>query len=278
MRLGAHLYKPFGNAEEWAAVVKGYGYSAAYCPIGPDADDATVAAYADAAARHDIIIAEVGAWSNPISPDPTEAAAALDKCQQGLALADRIGARCCVNIAGARGQKWDGPHPDNLSPATFDLIVQSVREIIDTVQPTRSFYTLETMPWVPPHTPQSYADLIAAIDRPQCAVHLDPVNMVNGVLPYVSNAAMIRESFALLGPMIRSCHAKDIRLEEQLTTHLNEVRPGLGGLDYRVYLEELSQLEPDVCLMIEHLPSEEEYLLAVDHIRAVAAEIGVSFI
>jgi len=278
MRLGAPLYKPYANAEEWAAIVKGYGYSCAYCPVGPDADDATVAAYADAAARHDIIIAEVGTWSNPISTDAAEAAAAMDKCKQGLALADRIGARCCVNIAGARGPKWDGPHPDNLTPATFDLIVQSVREMIDVVKPTRSFYTLETMPWVPPHTPQSYRDLVAAIDRPQCAVHFDPVNLVSGVLPYFENAAMIREAFRLLGPMIRSCHAKDIRLEEQLTTHLNEVRPGLGGLDYRVYLEELSQLEPDVCLMIEHLPNEEEYLLAADYIRGVAAEIGVSFI
>jgi len=278
MRLGAHLFRPFTNAEEWAAVVKGYGYGCAYCPIGPDADDATVASYAEAARRHDIIIAEVGTWSNPISPDPAEAAAALDKCKRGLALADRIGARCCVNIAGARGCKWDGPHPDNLSAATFDLIVQTVRDIIDTVQPQRTFYTLETMPWVPPHTPQSYADLVAAIDRPQCAAHFDPVNMVNGVLPYFENAAMIRESFALLGPMIRSCHAKDIRLEEQLTTHLNEVRPGLGGLDYHVYLEELAQLEPDVCLMIEHLPNEEEYLLAAAHIRSVAAEVGVSFL
>jgi sugar phosphate isomerase/epimerase len=278
MRLGAHLFKPYTTPEEWVAVLQGYGYSAAYCPVGPDADDATVAAYAAAAAAHDIVIAEVGAWSNPISPDAAEAAAALEKCKQGLALADRIGARCCVNIAGARGHKWDGPHPDNLSPETFDLIVQTARDIIDTVQPQRSFYTLETMPWVPPHTPQSYAALVAAIDRPQCAVHFDPVNMVNGVVPYFENAAMLRESFALLGPMMRSCHAKDIRLEEQLTTHLNEVRPGLGGLDYHVYLEELSQLEPDVCLMIEHLPSEEEYVLAADHIRAVAAEIGVSFI
>lgn len=278
MRLGAHLFKPYTTPEEWVAVLQGYGYSAAYCPVGPDADDATVAAYAAAAVAHDIVIAEVGAWSNPISPDAAEAAAALDKCRQGLALADRIGARCCVNIAGARGHKWDGPHPDNLSPETFDLIVQTARDIIDTVRPQRSFYTLETMPWVPPHTPQSYAALVAAIDRPQCAVHFDPVNMVNGVVPYFENAAMLRESFALLGPMMRSCHAKDIRLEEQLTTHLNEVRPGLGGLDYHVYLEELSQLEPDVCLMIEHLPSEEEYVLAADHIRAVAAEIGVSFI
>jgi len=277
MRLGAPLFKPFSNADEWAVVMKGYGYSAAFCPIGPKADEATVAAYAAAAAEHDLVIAEVGAWSNPISTDPQVAREALDKCKQGLALADRIGARCCVNIAGSRGEKWDGHDTANFGPECFDEIVRSVRKIIDAVQPTRTFYTLETMPWIPPHTPDSYLALIEAIDRPQFAVHFDPVNMINGVLPYFGNGDLLRESFRKLGPRMRSCHAKDIRLEQQLTTHLNEVRPGLGGLDYRVYLEELAQLGRDVCLMIEHLPNEEEYLLAADHIRGIAQEIGVQF-
>ncbi len=49
-----------------------------------------------------IIIAEVGAWSNPMSTDPEEARAALAKCQTQLALAEEIGARCCVNISGSR--------------------------------------------------------------------------------------------------------------------------------------------------------------------------------
>jgi sugar phosphate isomerase/epimerase len=59
-------------------------------------------------------------------------------------------------------------------------------------------------------------------------------------------------------------------LSGRLTTHLDEVRPGLGGLDYRVYLQELNKLSPDIPLMLEHLPTEEEYALAASHIRAVA--------
>ena len=51
---------------------------------------------------------------------------------------------------------------------------------------------------------------------------------------------------------IKSCHAKDIALSEKLTTHLDEVRPGLGGLDYATFLRELDKLDPDTLLMIEH--------------------------
>lgn len=276
MRLGGHIFTPTDSPEQWAQVVRSLGYSAAYCPVGPEASSSVIAAYAAAALAADIVIAEVGTWSNPMSPDAAEAQAALEKCQAGLALADEIGARCCVNIAGSLGAKWDGPDPRNLSEECFDRIVATTRAIIDAVKPTRTFYTLETMPWVFPHTPQSYLDLLVAIDRPQFAVHLDPVNMVNGVVPYFGNAALLRESFEKLGPQIKSCHAKDILLHETLTTHLDEVRPGLGGLDYGVYLTELAKLDRDVCLMIEHLP-EEEYAPAADHIRRVAAAVGVAF-
>ncbi len=60
--------------------------------------------------------------------------------------------------------KWDGPHPDNFSRDTFDLIVQSTREIIDAVKPQRTFYALETMPWIFPSSPDEYLELIKAID------------------------------------------------------------------------------------------------------------------
>jgi len=252
------------------------GYRAAYCPVGPEADEATVRGYEKAAREADIVIAEVGAWSNPLSPDPDTRKAALEKCQASLALADRIGALCCVNISGSRGAKWDGPHPDNLTADTFDLIVETVREIIDAVRPSRTFYTLETMPWMYPDSAENYLQLLRAIDRPQFAAHLDPVNLICSPQRYFGNAALMRECFALLGPYIKGCHAKDITLSETLTTHLDEVRPGLGGLDYAVLLREMDRLDADTPLMLEHLPSEEEYTSAAEWVRGAAQDAGVT--
>ena len=277
MRLGGPLHQKVESPEQWVAAVKALGYTAAYCPLSPDADDATVRAYEAAAREADIVIAETGAWSNPISPDESERAAALDKCKRQLALADRIGARCCVNIAGSRGRQWDGPDAANLDDDTFDLIVQSVREVIDAVRPTRTCYTLETMPWAPPDSPDSYLRLIRAIDRPRFAVHLDPVNLVNCPARYFRTGELIRDCFARLGPLIRSCHAKDIRLSGKLTVHLDECRPGLGSLDYAAYLTELSKLDPDCPLMLEHLPTPQDYALGADHVRAVARGCGLRF-
>ncbi len=275
MRLGGPVRGPFASPEAWIAAVQAHGYRAAYCPLTPDADDATVAAYAGAAHAAGIVIAEVGAWSNPLSPDAATRAAAIDHCTRSLDLAERIGARCCVNIAGSRGTQWDGPHPENLTDATFALIVDTVRTIIDAVRPVRTRYVLEPMPWMYPDSPDSYLRLLAAIDRPGFAAHLDPVNWISSPQRYFANAELIRESVATLGHALVAVHAKDIVLRSTLTVHLDEVRPGLGGLDYATLLRELDRLDPDLPLLLEHLP-DDEYRAAAAYVRQVAGEQGIT--
>lgn len=274
MRLGAPVFGNISTPELWIAALQKCGYRAAYCPVSHDSPH--VEAFARAAVDADIVIAEVGAWSNPLSSDETTRRQAITYCQQQLALADRIGALCCVNISGSRGEPWDGPHPDNLTDATFDLIVETTRKIIDAVQPRRAFYTLETMPWMYPDSAASYASLVQAIDRPQFAAHLDPVNLINCPSLYFNNAALLRDCFAALGPFLKGCHAKDVLLAPRLTTHIDEARPGLGALDYRVFLTEMAKLPEDTPLMLEHLPNEQEYTLAAAYIRTLAAELGLA--
>ena len=277
MRLGGHLFKDYSNPERWIAALRHYGYTAAYCPLNSDTDDATIQAYTSAAEKANVVIAEVGAWNcNPLSRDEKTYRVALTFCQEQLALADKIGARCCVSIAGSRGQEWTDPHPDNLTQETFELIVETTRKIIDAVKPARTFYTLETMPWVYPDSADSYLKLIQAIDRKQFGVHLDPVNLVCSPQRFYHNGTLIRECFKKLGPYIKSCHAKDIVLSTEFMVHLDEVRPGLSNLNYQVFLQELDKLAPATPLMLEHLNTEKEYALATNHIRSVASKVGVT--
>ena len=276
MRLGGPVFDAPGDSEGWATAVRALGYSAAYCPLKEDADDATVSAYAEAARDADLVIAEVGAWSNPLSPDTEVRGKALDLCKARLALADRIDARCCVNICGSRGEQWDGHHPYNLTDETLALIVDTVRELIDAVNPTRAAYTLETMPWMYPDSVESYQRLLYAISRPAFAVHFDPVNLINSPQRYYASGELIRDFVARMGPHIRSVHVKDITMSGKLTVHLDECRPGLGNLDHRTLLKELDPLGPDLPVMLEHLPSPEEYAAAAAHLRRVAAETGVA--
>ena len=276
IRLGGPVFKKYSNPEEWISALKELNYKAAYCPVQLGASSDEIKSYKTAAQKADIVISEVGAWSNPIDPDEAKSKVAIEKCINSLQLADEIGANCCVNISGSRNpEKWAGPHADNLTPGTFDLIVETTRKIIDTVNPINTFYALETMPWAYPDSVDSYEKLVKAIDRKQFGVHFDPVNLVVSPQVYYKNGGMISEAFKKLGPFIKSCHAKDILLlDNELTPHLPEVRAGLGNLNYGVYLKELSKLK-NIPLMLEHLKTEEEYGLAANYIRSVAEKNNI---
>lgn len=275
MRLGSPLPQTWDSPAGWVATLQERDFRAAYWPLGDDAGADTIGAYADAAAAADIVIAEIGAWSNPLSPDEPTRTAAVELCKRRLALADRVGARCCVNLAGSRGDAWMGPHPENLSRDTFALIVDTVREIIDAVEPQRTFYSLEPMPWTLPDSPDSYLELIDAIGRRRFAVHFDSTNLINSPAKFYDNAGFLRECFAKLGPYIKCCHAKDITLANELTVHLAEAIPGRGSLDFRVLLEEMDRLDPDTPILVEHLTHDWEYAEAAAHIRGVADSLGL---
>jgi sugar phosphate isomerase/epimerase len=276
MRLGAPLQQSFDTPEEWVAAVQAKGYRAAYCPVGTESGSAERSEYRAAANEADIVIAEVGAWSNPLSRDRATADAAYRKMVTSLALADEMGARCCVNIAGSLGAKWDGPDPRDLTPETFDLIVDMTRRILDEVMPTTTKLALEPMPWMYPDSAESYLQLIEAVDRPGFAVHYDPVNLVNSPQKYFRTGDEIDAFVEQLGPWIVSVHAKDIILRDSLTTHLDECIPGTGGLDYERFLTRLDELDDDLPLMTEHLQTEAEYDLAAANIRGVAGRLNVS--
>jgi len=276
MRLGGPVFVGDLTPESWIAELARHGFRAAAFPIDHTAGSQAARAFEQAARRADIVIAEVGAWhSNPISRDEAVRQHSLAVCQAQLNLADEIGARCCVNVAGSLGPKWDGPWAEDLDPGTFDLVVQSVRQIIDAVRPTRTYYTLECMPWMLPDSTENSLRLLQAVDRRQFAVHFDPVNLLNSPQKFFQNGALITEFVEKLGAHIRCVHIKDITLADALTVHLGEVRPGLGKLETATFLRALHRLDADMPVLLEHLPDPADYSLAADYVRSVARAEGI---
>ena len=274
MRLGISMTLQHKTPEEWAARHRALGLRA--CVL-PTADPETVSAYAEAAARHDIVVAEVGAWSNPLSPDPAVRARDLAYCKAQLALAEAAGARCCVNIAGARGPVWDGGYAENYSAATRSLLVSTVREIVDAVRPVRTCYALEPMPFMHPWSPEDCLSLLREIDRPGFGVHLDPVNLVSSAELYFRTGELLERCFRLLGPYIRSCHLKDVTLEHGGTLLLREVPCYEGGFDLDRYLLLAQKCDPDMPMILEHLPDEAAYLASLGRVRSALERLGIPY-
>jgi sugar phosphate isomerase/epimerase len=266
------------DPEELAAAHRKLGYRAAYCPAVTLDDKDRIRDITTAFAKHDVIIAEVGRWVNLLAADTTEREANLAKVTEGLALADAVGARCCVDIAGSfNPQSWHGPHPDNLSPKFFDATVENARKIIDAVKPKRARFCYEMMGWSLPDSADSYLRLIKAIDREGFGVHLDPCNILNSPSRFYHSGDVINECFDKLGPWIVSCHAKDLTWDIEMNLHFREVPLGEGTLDYTTYLKRLAALPADVPLMIEHMKGAEEYDKCRRYLFDLAPKIGVRF-
>ncbi len=278
LRLGAPAFAREDDPEELALAHRKLGYRAAYCPGVRLEDGARIQAIAAAFAKHDVVIAEVGRWCNLLDPDAEKRRQNLRTVTDGLALAEAIGARCCVDIAGSfNPDSWFGPHPDNFSPKFFDAAVENARKIIDAVKPRRARFCYEMMGWAMPDSPDRCLRMIRAVDRKGFGVHLDPCNLVNCPERFYRNTDLLNECFDKLGKWIVSCHAKDLVWDIEMNVHFREVGPGLGRLDYDTFLKRLARLPQEAPLMIEHLGKPEEYARARDHILAVGARCGLKF-
>jgi sugar phosphate isomerase/epimerase len=278
VRLGGPIYVKSDDPAELARAHRQLGYGAAYCPDVSLNDSARIRAIADAYAEADVVIAEVGRWVNLLDADPAKRAANLRTVTEGLALADEVGALCCVDIAGSYSKDaWYGPSPDNVSKRFFDEAVENARKIIDAVKPRRARFCYEMMGWALPDSPESALKLLKAVDRKGFGVHLDPCNLINSPTKFYRNTDLLNECFDKLGRWIVSCHAKDLRWNLEMNIHFVEVRPGLGVLDYPTYLRRLSRLPQQPPLMMEHLSTAEEYDQARVHLFEVGKQTGIDF-
>ena len=278
IRLGAPVWAKDDDPDALARAHRAKGYRAAYCPKIPLEDRERLRATENAFAKHGVVIAEVGRWVNLLDPEAEARKKNLATVTEGLALADAVGARCCVDIAGSFSPtSWFGPHPDNLGPRFFDAAVENARKILDAVKPTRTTFCYELMAWSLPDSPDACLRLIAAVDRKAFSVHLDPCNLVNSPERYYRSSEVIRECYRKLGPRIASVHAKDLAWDVEMAVHFREVRIGLGSIDYAVFLAEHARYAPEAPLMLEHLKEEADYDAARDQVLAAGARVGIRF-
>jgi sugar phosphate isomerase/epimerase len=278
VRLGAPVFDAPQDPEELALAHRKLGYRAAYCPRASLDDKDRIREIRAAFAKHDVVIAEVGRWCNLLDADPAKQAANLKTVTEGLALAEAIGARCCVDIAGSYNPDvWYGPHPDNLSQKFLDAAVENARKIIDAVKPRHAKFCYEMMGWALPDGPDSYLRMMKAVQRDAFAVHLDPCNLINSPRRFYRNTDLLDECFDKLGPWIASCHAKDVAWDVEMQIHFREVTLGAGKLDCATYLGRLAALPNDVPLMIEHMQGPEAYDKSRQHLFELGAGVGVRF-
>ena len=282
MRLGGPVFYQGNDPEAFALAHVEKGYKAAYCP--PDIHTGMtdeIARYREALKKHDIVLAEVGVWNNPLSRDREEAKKAFDYAVSRLALAEEMGAKCCVNVVGTwYDRNWYGPCAENYTDDFFAYAVEVSRKIIDAVKPVHTKMSFELMPYVFLDSPQEYMRFLKAVDRSGAGIHFDPANCINSPRLLYGSAAFFEEAFTIFNDAIISIHLKDIDMRPYpLSVMLDEAPIGEGKLDYKRLLKLIdTRLPKDTPGMLEHLNDEASYDAAAASVRKFAAGAGVSFV
>ncbi|SNU08591.1 Sugar phosphate isomerase/epimerase [Lachnospiraceae bacterium] len=267
MRLGTSSPLTHTSAKQWAEQQVSLGCKTVVFPVQSNEPIGKINSYKNAAEEYGLSIAEVGIWRNALSPDLNQRKTDMDYCIEQLRLADYLGARCAVNVAGAFGPRWDGHYKANFSKEARCETIKMVREIIDRANVKNTFFTLEPMPWMIPTGPKDYLKLIEEVDRDRFAVHMDIINMTNSMERYFQAEEFIDECAELLGDRIRSCHIKDVHLKEEYTFQLQECAPGCGEYPLGYYMSKMNEIDSEMPIILEHLNTDDEYKKYLKYIQ-----------
>lgn len=278
MRLGASVFYNGTDPEQYALAHVEKGYGAAVCPEWLSLErPQELENFKRAMKKHDIVIAEVGAWSNPLDQNKAEAEKSIKLMVDKLRLAEELGAVTCVNILGTKQTaSWFGPHAEDYSKEFFNEAVAVCQYVIDEVKPERTKLSFEMMPYCFLDSPEEYLRFLQAVDRKAAGVHLDICNNMNSPRRFYNNTDYIKHTFDLLKKEIVTLHLKDIALKaDSLTVVFEEVLIGTGGMDYVTLMQEISKLPADTPAILEHLQTEEQYDMAAKATVEFAHKAGL---
>ena len=268
MKLGISSCLNHSSPTEWADKMVALGLECVNFPINCDAGAEKIAAYKKAADDAGLLIAEVGIWKNTLDANLSERKKWIDYSIGQLQMADDIGAICAVNVVGTPyGPRWDGGYKDNFSSECWDMAIKMIQQIIDTAKPKKAKFSIESMPWMIPSSPDEYVKMINDVNREEFGAHLDVVNMITSPQRYFYNSEFLKECFEKLKGKICSCHLKDVVLKPEFTFQLEETACGKGILDIELFAELATKENQNMPMIIEHLTTDQEYIESVKYVQ-----------
>ncbi len=283
MRFGVCGGKCPSNMDDLSASlceeVKSLGYSGIFCRFRDNdpftTTEAQCARVRALLADHGVELYQVtGYWQCLVHPDEAARATAVKTVQSALRLAGWLGARGIDTGPGSMNPRgpWF-PHPDNWTASARRQLIRSLRECAAAAEDNGVYLSLEAHQLVTLQTPEITRDILDAVDSPWVKCDLDAANWITLDTAFTTGAA-IDHMFDTLGRHIISGHAKDSRIQDKLTIHIDACSPGTGTLDFKTYLRRMEALDPSYPLIVEGA-SYEQWPAAATFLHQTARELGI---
>lgn len=241
-----------------------------------EAEVADVERVATAYRQAEVDVCQINGWYEPlVAVDDDRRAAGVAGAQALVRLGRQVGALSVYLRPGSLNPRghWF-PHPDNLSRATFERLVNSLRAICAVAEADGMRLALEGHVLSPLDDADTVRATLDAVGSPALGFNFDPVNFIGCVRDAHNSQHVLNQLADVLGDTFVAAHAKDCRLRDELVLRIEECVPGTGCLDYEQFLRLCQHHCPEGYVIIEHLP-DVQALEARDFVLATARQTGI---
>jgi sugar phosphate isomerase/epimerase len=223
---------------------------------------------------HDLPISAISGYTNIVHPDPEHRKANVEYLKEIIRNARNFGSKYVISESGTFNPESEWDHdPHNRSEDAYEQVRTVLAELAQTAYDHGATFLLETYVNNVIGSVRETARVFNDIRTPGLELLMDPTNYFDSS-NIDDQAGVLNEVFDVLGDRVRIAHAKDVKRagddksekhadigdDDALASHtfrgVGEIElpaAGLGSLDYDLYLQRLSEQNPNVPLIIEHL-------------------------
>jgi sugar phosphate isomerase/epimerase len=223
---------------------------------------------------HDLPICCISGYTNIIYPDRSERERRLASLKEIIRHAQYLGSPYVISETGTYNTESDWVHhPNNKTEEGFEECRRVVADLARTAYDHGAMFLLETYVNNVVGSVEETVRMFGAVDHPGLGLLMDPTNYFE-THNIDRMDQMLNQVFDTLSDRIKIAHAKDVKRsgadkgekhadigdEDALESHtfrgVGEIElpaPGLGALNYDLYLARLARKHPNVPIIIEHL-------------------------
>lgn len=273
-------YFPYG-LDETARRIRGHGFNTVQLDLHfKDIDlshgqitAAKAKQVRDTFRNHDLPISCVSGYTNIIHPDPDQRRANMERLKEIIRWARQLGSPYVISETGTFNteSEWMSD-PKNKSEEGFDLCAAAIKELSQTAYDHGAVFCLETYVNNVVGSVEETVRMFAAVDHPGLGLLMDPTNYFED--HNIDNMdGVLNQVFDTLADKIRIAHAKDVARAQDTSEKHADIgdddaperltfrgvgaivldAPGMGVLNYDLYLQRLAQKHPNIPIIVEHL-------------------------
>lgn len=203
--------------------------------------------------RYNLPIGCISGYTNLVHPDAEQRKKKLHYLKQIIRHACDLGSPYVISETGTFNPDSDwAHHPENKTEESYQACREVIQSMVDFSRAHGVTFLIEAHVKNVIGSVEQMLRLFADIKDPCLGLLMDPTNYFNDNNIDEMDKTLYR-LFHALSDKIKISHAKDVKRDGPGDAGIIRPAPGLGSLNYDLYLQLLSKQHPNIPIIIEHL-------------------------